>query len=73
MTITHGVPDWAEILDTADMPHDYFITFAALIATGVSLATPFFATRFLITHLAYAIIDPVSAAFVVDHYLPALE
>lgn len=73
MTITHGVPEWAEILDTADMPHDYFITFAALISTGFSLIMPFFATRFLITHIAELIIDPVSAAFIVDHYLPALE
>ena len=38
------VPEWAEILDTADLPHVYFITFAALIATGFSLVFPWFIT-----------------------------
>lgn len=73
MTIEHGVPDWAKILDTADLPHDYFITFAALISTGFSLVMPFFMCRFLITKLAYGIIPKDAADFVVNSYLPALE
>lgn len=34
------VAQWARILDTCDIPHTYFITFAALIATIVSLLLP---------------------------------
>lgn len=64
MTIDKGVPEWAEILDTVDMPHVYFTTFAALIATGVSLVTPFFLCRFIITHLSNVLVPPDSAAFI---------
>jgi len=73
MTINHGVPEWAQILDTADLPHDYFITFAALISTGFSLVMPFFLVRALISAIAYAIIPKDDADFVVNSYLPALE
>jgi hypothetical protein len=42
------VAEWARILDTCDIPHSYFITFAALIATIVSLLLPW-----TLTHLAF--------------------
>lgn len=34
------VPEWAEILDTADLPHVYYITFAATIGLMFSLVLP---------------------------------
>merc|ERR1711935_255942 len=67
------VPEWAEILDTADLPHIYFITFAALIATGFSLILPWTLTYYAIKFLAGALIPKEDAAFVVDHYLPELH
>jgi len=73
MTITHTVPDWAEILDKADMPHDYFVTFATLLSTGTSLIMPFFMCRLLITTLANQLIPPADAAFIENTYLPELE
>ena len=43
VTMFSGKPvdQWAEVLDTADLPHVYFITFAALVSTGFSLVMPF--------------------------------
>lgn len=67
------VPQWAKELDTADLPHDYFITFAAMIATGVSLVLPWFATNFLIDKVAHAIIPKESADFISNDYLPELK
>jgi hypothetical protein len=67
------VPEWAEILDTADLPHVYFITFAALIATCFSLIFPWFVTQMAITFLSKLLIPKEDAAFVIDHYLPELS
>ena len=67
------VPEWAEILDDADLPHVYFITFAALIATGFSLVLPWTLTYYAIKFLAGVLIPKEDAAFVVDHYLPELH
>lgn len=50
------VDEWAQILDESDLPHDYMVTFAALLATIFSLVFPWFITSHLITSLAYAII-----------------
>lgn len=50
------VDEWAEILDKSDLPHDYMVTFAALLATIFSLVFPWFITFHLIKSLAYAII-----------------
>jgi hypothetical protein len=36
------VDEWAQVLDQADLPHIYFITFAALISTCFSLVMPWF-------------------------------
>jgi len=38
------VDDWAEVLDNADLPHVYYITFAALISTCFSITLPWFVT-----------------------------
>lgn len=65
------VPQWAQILDTADLPHVYFITFAALIATGFSLMFPWFITSWVITKLCGILIpDDTSKIFISEHYLP---
>jgi hypothetical protein len=43
----NSTPEWAEILDKGDFPHDYFITFGAIVFTAFylilpwSIATPF--------------------------------
>lgn len=41
--------EWAEVLDTADLPHVYYITFAAIISTALSLILPWTACDLVIT------------------------
>lgn len=67
------VPEWAQILDDADLPHDYFITFAAMLGTGFSLVMPWYAAYFTIKHLALLLCPKEDAIFVIDHYLPELK
>jgi len=66
-------PQWAQLLDEADLPHIYFITFAAMVATGFSLVFPWWATHWIITKLCSVLIPADSAAFIGDHYLPELH
>ena len=42
MFYSKPVTEWAQVLDTCDVPHDYFITFAAFVSTGVSLLLPWY-------------------------------
>ena len=73
MFTNEPVSEWAEILDKADLPHDYFVTFAALIATCFSLVMPWFLTQWSIDKLAYLLIPAEDADFVVHQYLPELK
>jgi hypothetical protein len=50
------VDQWAEVLDTADLPHVYFITFAALASTIFSISLPWIISQFVISKLVYLII-----------------
>lgn len=67
------VDEWAQVLDTADLPHVYFITFAALISTCFSLVMPWFLVQWSINFLANALIPKEDAEFVVNSYLPELK
>jgi hypothetical protein len=67
------VDEWAEVLDTADLPHVYFITFAALLSSIFSIVLPWMVTQFVITKLAYMIIPKEDADFIVLQYLPELK
>jgi hypothetical protein len=59
------VGEWAEVLDDADLPHIYYITFAALISTIFSMIFPWTVTYWAIRELAYLIIPKENADFVV--------
>lgn len=67
------VGNWAQVLDEADLPHVYFITFAALLSSIFSIVLPWFLTQFVITKLAYLIIPKEDADFIVKQYLPELK
>jgi len=67
------VDEWAEVLDKADLPHVYFITFAALIATCFSMVMPWFLVQWSINELANLLIPKEDADFVVNQYLPELK
>jgi hypothetical protein len=38
------VKDWAEIMEKADLPSNYYITFAAILSTVFSLVLPWVLT-----------------------------
>lgn len=40
MFYAQKVPIWAEVLETSDFPHDFELSFAAFVATCVSLVAP---------------------------------
>jgi len=67
------VPEWADVLDTSDYPHDYMIIFAAFatnvlfIALSTELAQP------IVTFLVNKIVPGDPAAFIIDHYMPELK
>jgi hypothetical protein len=66
------VQDWAKILDQCDIPHDYFITFAALFSTIGSLLLKFDYNVALISVLVKIIIPKEDADFIIFKYLPRL-
>jgi len=43
MTYKKDIFEWAQVLDKADLPHHYELTFAAFLSTLFSLIMPFWA------------------------------
>lgn len=68
------VPIWAEVLETSDFPHDFELSFAAFVATCVSLVLPWSVTEALISKLAIAILEEKETQdFLIHKYLPELH
>lgn len=59
-------------MEDADLPSNYYITFAAILSTVFSLVLPWFLTQWSITKLAHLII-PAEADFLITNYLPELR
>jgi len=59
-------------MEDADLPSNYYITFAAILSTVFSLVLPWFLTQWSITKLAHLII-PADADFLITNYLPELR
>jgi len=55
------------------MPHDYFLTFAAIMSTGFGILFPWWLNYFIIKNLAAALIPKDDADFIVNEYLPELQ
>lgn len=72
MFSTQPVTEWAKVLDEGDFPHVYFVTFATLVCTMVSLILPWFLAEFVINHLIF-LIPKEDADFVTEHYMPELH
>jgi hypothetical protein len=64
---------WPEVLNSLDLPLDYYITFSALISTFVSLIAPWFVTELVMSTLADKILTPKDRDFLNNDYLPALH
>jgi len=67
------VAEWAGILDTCDIPHNYFITFAAIITTIVSLLLPWSLTNYAMETILPKVLKDDVSSFMLDQYLPELN
>lgn len=56
MFVKNETKIWAEILDTGDFPHNYFVTFGAIVYTAVFLILPWFLATPISTMLAKGIL-----------------
>jgi hypothetical protein len=73
MFSTKPVVEWSEELWTIDMPHDYFIIFGAVIGTVFTISMPYFIANFLMNKLAYGLLKPDQADFIMKSYMPELH
>jgi len=67
------VPTWAKILNESDFPHDYFITFAAIVATISFLTMPHIIAYYINYYLAVAVLNEERSEFMTKTYLPELR
>lgn len=67
------VPEWADVMDTSDYPHDYFVIFSAFVANILFIALPVDYAQPIVTFLVNKIVPGDPAAFIIDHYMPELE
>ena len=73
MTYEKKVWEWSQVIDEADIPHEYFVTFSALVATTLSLLLPFWLTEPIVSGLSGAVNPPEVASIIADKYLPELK
>lgn len=64
---------WPEVLNSLDLPLDYYITFGAFISTCVSLIFPWIVAEWVMTQAADKFLTPKDRDFIVKDYLPALH
>lgn len=62
---------WAKVMDDADIPHDYFITFAAIVTTGATLMLPRSLIEPVLKALYGITLSADDASFMINDYLPA--
>lgn len=62
---------WAEVMDKADIPHDYFITFAAIVTTGATLMLPRSLIEPVLVKVYKLVLSEDEASFMINDYLPA--
>ena len=73
MFYKESTPDWAKILDQGDFPHNYAITFSALVSTTFSLMMPWVLSSYLVDKLSNAILPKEIAEFINNEYMPDLH
>lgn len=64
---------WAKMLDGADIPHDYNITFGAFVLTLLSLILPFELANGFMSFLCYKLLTQSDADFIIVKYAPDLH
>jgi hypothetical protein len=66
-------PEWAEYLETFDLPHEYEITLMCFVNTGIALMFPW-PLAYIITYVFSSITLPKRSRFnfVMTRYMPEL-
>ena len=64
---------WSEILNQADMPHDYFIVVGTFFCTLFTILFPQIISRAIIRILASKILKPEQGEFLLNEYMPELH
>lgn len=64
------VPEWADVMDTAAFPHDYYTTFSAFVTTILGIALPWSLVEVIIPFLVNKIVPGAPADFIINHYMP---
>ena len=68
------ISQWGRMIEHSGIdPHSFERTFAAIVATGVSLALPWWMTEYIIDLIAKNTIGKGSYHFIVDRYLTELK
>jgi len=67
------VPTWAKVLAESDFPHDYLITFAAIVSTLSFLIFPEKMALTLLIPLVTLLLPPDDAAYMNKVYLPGIR
>jgi len=75
LLLNKPVTEWAQVLNSLDLPDgkEYYITFAAILATFSSTIFPWFAVEMFFKEVVPIALTPKDAAFVLNDYLPALH
>ena len=67
------VSSWSETLENLDVPHSYYLTFAAFLSVIAAILLPWVVVDTVIPKLARAIIPKDAADFLIDDYFPELR
>lgn len=75
LLLNKPVTEWAQVLNSLDLPDgkEYYITFAAILATFSSILFPWIAVEMFFKEVVPIALTPKDAAFVLNDYLPALH
>lgn len=73
MTLERDESEWEDILRNLDIQRNYDLSFAALVCTWFSAILPSFISSRLLNHLAYRILRPDDAEFMLNRYYPQIK
>ena len=66
-------PMWAKVLDTSDVPHDYYVTFAAIVTSTMLLAIPHVISEPILKALYKVGLTDEIRAFMENDYVPEFK
>jgi hypothetical protein len=64
---------WNDRLNNMDLPENFFLSFAGIIANVVNLIFPYYATHYIISYFSNLFIGKENSDFIVNIYLPKLR